>query len=945
MYVTTHGGPSEDTVGRRAQGAVMSDQLHLFRSNDPRALNTLVVEDPLVLVLADGRTEADANRQRGALFEEFIGLLLHRLGYETGERTLNVKQDGIELDIATHHRLTGAPVMVECKAHSSPLAANTLTSFYGKLVASRIKDSRTFGFFIALPRLTAEGQNFAKSIEGDAAFRVMDARSIVTEMEKEQIVVREPTSPLILSDRAVVLTAHGVFCCAKELDAKSRIARVVRVWSANSSVPDPVVKLIVTSSYANGLHAATFDAGLHVAELSPTQAAREPMIFPVVGGTSDFEYQLPTSPRYFVGRQDALRVLERHLSEAEQGTSLVLNAQSGWGKSSLALKMAALVEARDGVAQVVDTRNAASPSFVWTTLRKAAIECETAGLLRLPASSSYASLGSCLRTFAAATWEPDRPLFIVFDQFENVFRDPQLTAEFRDLALGVRELRSKIVIGFAWKTDLVGWTEEYPYQLRDDIRGAALLFSLAPFGSRDLGTLVSRLEKSASQKLSPELQERLREYSGGLPWLFKKLASHMLQQLSIGVSQERLASEALNAQALFEKDLAELSMPERAALHAIARLAPVLFDDVRDSLPTPIIQSLLNRRLIVQVGERLDTYWDVFRDFLNTGRVPIEDSYILRQTPKAVSRLISAALERNGAMTVADAAAVLKTSDSGVFNLSRDLRLLGVLTYAPGEIRVADEVMNAAEVDVEDVLRAIVTRSTKRHRAFRLLSELVEAREGEVSVGEFAAALSDAFPAVEVRENTWTMYARAFVGWFEYSRLASFARDGVIRVPASSDTQLSLLTPTRRARPDSAFPAGAPGPAIALLRRIRDSSTAPHGTPGGVRRAVRDLELLGVLAEREGNVKLLDESLVDKKGVVIQERLLAVIESAPGCRDALDALRADAACSPATIGGLIAKATGAEWSHSTKVGVGKHFRAWARCAGVETTSKRLKGPP
>ncbi|MCW5802557.1 MAG: hypothetical protein KIT31_09225 [Deltaproteobacteria bacterium] len=578
---------------------------------------------------------------------------------------------------------------------------------------------------------------------------------------------------------------------------------------------------------------------------------------------------------------------------------------------------------------------------MWAVLRSAALQCEAKGLLTLPANASYASLASCLRTLAAAEWHGDRPLFLFFDQFENVFRQHALAVEFRDLALAIREVAKPLVLGFAWKTDFVGWTEEFPYHLRDDIRGSATVLNLTPFGPRDIGTLVGRLERSAQQKISPDLQERLREYSGGLPWLFKKLASHMIQQLSLGISQERLASEALNAQALFESDLAELSAAERGALQAIARQAPVPFDEIRETVSPPVVQSLLNRRLIVQVGERIDTYWDVFRDFLNTGRVPIEDTYILRQTPQAVSRLLRAALDSGGQMRASQAASLLETSEPGVFNLSRDLRLLGVLSYAPGEIRLADEIR--AATDVEETLRAMALRTLRRHRVFRLIEELWMSNDGHIGVAEFADAIRTAFPAVAAGAKTWRNYARAFATWFEYVGLSSIDRGGMIGSVSATPKDIAILTTVRRLRPDASFPGGAPGPALALLRRLRDPSAPGPSTESALTRALRDLEFLGAItAGRDGNVQLADEDLVDSSGVVSARRLRDLIERVPGAAAALRVLEQEPATTPQVVGKVLADQYGAQWSPTTMSQTGKHFRGWARHAGIAT--KQRRGP-
>jgi hypothetical protein len=288
-------------------------------------------------------------------------------------------------------------------------------------------------------------------------------------------------------------------------------------------VPSPVQALLRESEYGLGLEIEDLAAPtVRGTSLGSAVDTSPPVIVTVRGSSSDFEYQFPASPRFFVGRRANVEDLHRIVAVGK-GT-FVLNAQSGWGKSSLALKLQSMVEDEGGCAVVIDSRTASRPSFVTEALRFAAQRAESVGLLSTPIDSSWASLPSAVATIERSTWHTRKPMVVFFDQFESVFLDESTTRPFRDLTLLVNDLSCKLLIGFAWKTDLVGWTESHPYRLRDEIRSASVQLIIPQMGARDIEALLRRLDKRLGQSLARDLRQRLREYSQGLPWLFKKLS-------------------------------------------------------------------------------------------------------------------------------------------------------------------------------------------------------------------------------------------------------------------------------------------------------------------------------------------------------------------------------------------------------------------------------------
>lgn len=889
----------------------------------------ITVTDPLILVLAPGATPSAVGTARGRLFESFVARLLYAYGYSqpTTER-LNETANGIELDVVASHEMTNQAAVAECKAYTSHIPASMVAIFHSKLVTRRSStaDDSIQGFFVAIPRLTADGHEYAREITAhDRRFQVLTARTIADKLLERRWIADCPAHGTPTSDTAVVITEEGVHAACLELDPVSRKPARVLVWAVQGLVPAPVIGAVAAADYAQGCPVVDARADLsHPLEQLVAAPDPTPMIVPVVGSKSDFEYQLPAAPKFFVGRKRVVEDLRRAL-DSHTGV-LVLNAKSGWGKSSVALRLESLAKERKGYALVTDTRTATHRRFVTDALSVAAQRAQDAKVLTLPANASWASLSSALQTLQAAIWHAG-PLVVFFDQFENIFRDADLTREFRDLALGIRELAAHVLIGFAWKTDIVAWTENYPYQMRDQIRDNATRIELGPLGPGEVGVLLQRLEKELDAPLARDLRSRLREYSQGLPWLFKKLAGHLLREVQAGATQEDLANEALNVQNLFDSDLAELSPAEHEAVRYIARYAPMAVSEVTERVTPAIVESLIHsRRLIVQVGERLDTYWDIFRDYLNTGRIPVEDSYILRMSPVSVARLLNHVVSDDGDSRVPDLAKRMRTSETVVFNLSRELRLLGTITYEPNRVRVIPDIWNAEDREIE--LRRRVATALRRHRAFSAFLGLADRGAG-TSMSTFARELPTAFPAVEVRDSTWISYARVFLQWFEYAGLVvqegstwSAAPDGTIGTP-------DLLGGYRR-RLRGGFPHDAPGPSLRLLLRVAAGQTS---VPETDRRAVTQLLAIGALTTTPAGTYRVHDGLV-ADGAVVPAVLQAIIRTVPGVTAGLDMLDNDPAARAEDIGQAVKAAVRADWTEGTATSIGKHLRAWAREAGI-----------
>lgn len=909
-------------------------------------MERVAVETHRIVVLAAGKSASDGNNQRGHLFEKFVAQLLSMYGYnEPRVDRINVTADGIELDVVASSSFSNSSAVVECKAYASNVSAQACTSFVGKLQLARYENAESdiHGYLFVLPRLVAQGEEVARKIaRSDRAFHYLNADRIVERLIEKNVIAPLPADvgDASTSDPAVLITESGIYSCVKVLNYATHRTDYIFVWGRDGreTIPSNVVELLAGDPYASSstIRVQTPTGGRSA--LREVEEHVPPVIVTVRGSSSDFEYQFPASPQFFVGRHQFIGEIKQ-IVERKRG-SFVLNAQSGWGKSSLALQAKQIVDGRGGYAAVIDSRTANTPAFVVEALREAAVSAEMAKLLKLPTSSSWASLQSALTTIERATWNRDEPLLVFFDQFENVFQHEATTREFRNLTLLLNELHKNVIVGYAWKTDLVTLTESHPYRLRDEIRSNSAHISLGPMGSRDVEALLRRLEKVLQEKVSPDLRQRAREYSQGLPWLFKKLANHILSEISNGKTQEVLVSEGLNVQSLFDSDLAGLTPVENEAIRHIARFAPVTATEVTEKYDGEIIQSLLNARLVVAVGDKLDTYWDIFRDFLNTGRVPIEDSYIVRQNPPSVARLLIAVVEFGGDTSVQDLCILLNASATMIYNLSRELRLFGLTAYESNRVRLQDDVISSPSP--EAVIRLRVARALRRHRAYSLFLALTERLGEAVLLSTYARELPSIFPAVDAQEKTWLMYARAFALWFNYSGLALMRGNNVCLPPEGFVGVGNLLSSEQASRRRTAYSLNLPATAcLRTLVALDESSQRRENLRPGERRHLGPLASLGLISiDGDGVCSSVKGAVVD--GVPSVEFLHMRLIEYPGAREGIQLLENDPSVENLNLGLAIKAAVGAPWQESTADDIGGDFRSWAKAAGINVAIARRR---
>jgi hypothetical protein len=184
------------------------------------------------------------------------------------------------------------------------------------------------------------------------------------------------------------------------------------------------------------------------------------------------------------------------------------------------------------------------------------------------------------------------------------------------------------------------------------------------------------------------------------------------------------------------------------------------------------VQSLIDRRLIVRVGNKYDIYWDIFRDYLNGGKLPIQDNYIIRMQVGSVSKAVKHLVEAGSNLTAAVFMSQLGLTQHSFHNLSKDMKLLGFVRIRDGVVSLQVNPPSSGE-EFESWFTAVLRDRLRRNRLVSRISEELSASE-EMSLDHVGDLLAATNPYISATKQTWRDYARTIADWMDAAGFAAF---------------------------------------------------------------------------------------------------------------------------------------------------------------------------
>ncbi len=499
-----------------------------------------------------------------------------------------------EVDLLGIENTTGERIFVECKAYRSNISSEVLHKLLGNVV---FKDYSS-GWLISTFALGKD----AKGFEDEWQQRQPDQRRKLRIYSPDRLIERLADAKMIVpaeslryyfrrfkvgNEAFLLLTKNGEFWALPVIDPTSGIRSAALLFEAGSggavrdaatlgwiATTDTSLSLPWVSDLASG------DAGAATKLRSELESIVK---VPMADHWADYR---PARPEDFVGREAVQSAVFGFLNSVRGGLSatrlIALKAPSGWGKSSSLLKIAY----RAGNVRnkgkyfvfTVDLRAATTKRFPELAVVSAVKEAVKLGFVSAPRDLEFGGASSLFSTpgmqhVANELHEKERVLCIFFDQFEELLYKADLVEvfdEMRRICAAVEEAQANVVIGFSWKTDGVIPTEHRAYHMWHTLADRRYEIELTPFSEHEVGLAINRFARELGHPLIPQLRRVLHDHCQGFPWLLKKLCVHILELFRGGTEQADILNSSMNIQALFKKDLENLSSVETACIKQIA---------------------------------------------------------------------------------------------------------------------------------------------------------------------------------------------------------------------------------------------------------------------------------------------------------------------------------------------------------------------------------------
>jgi len=720
-------------------------------------------------------------KAKGDLLEKLAKKLLLSQNYDVIEE---VRIVGAELDLLCEHKVNGKRIYVECKAQKEPISAPVLRQLWGTVDVEEYSE----GWIISTSDFTKDAKGFvenwkSKPKEKSERLSFYSPLVILEALKNSSIICNHPAMAAAeyesnghdLGDWTLLISEYGMYWCVYTLKGGAPYGVLIFNASNGKAICDED-----TIQNISTLDATVADYDLRVGivskKSSPNVVIKKlPSVVQVQIGESWDDYR-PARPKDFVGRDTTQKDILKFLGSSKEnsGTRIfAVTGNSGLGKSSLIAKL------RDRsknaryknkyFVYAVDIRGARDPSYILASLLTSLREAQRNGFgnkdeLSLSDPSSPLN-SSSIQSYLDSLEKKDQVICLIFDQFEELYSKPELFGVFnaaRDLMIDVTSSQKNLVLGFAWKTDSTTQQDHPAYHLWHELADHRREFRLDVFESGEISSSITKFEKEINQKVSAEIRHQISEVSQGYPWLLKKLCINLYENIKKGEKTDSTLLD-LDVGRLFDADLNNLTSQELTCLRLIAQNAPADWSEIIEISGATVLNNLVHKRLVIKSGDRLNVYWDIFKDYLLTGKVPVVPyNYIPTSDPSSIINICKM-LKVNEFTDSLRLGEFVGLNEKTVWNIGADLVMLGLAERDGTSFKISKKLGANDETSILNLLRGTLAKHALKVTLFKNHSGKT------IPVDALRDSFKDCMPKAKFGDNTRNTYANRLTNYLIYA--------------------------------------------------------------------------------------------------------------------------------------------------------------------------------
>lgn len=713
---------------------------------------------------------------KGRILENLVSKLLKIQQYDVVK---TVRVTGMEIDVLAEHKVNKETLLVECKAWDSAISADVISKLLGNTILRNVDK----GWLVATGPLSKDALGIKSEWEADRdkrkklSFYTCDR--IIEQLVDARIIkdIKEIKSGLLderMSDDVVLMiTESDYYWIVPLLNRVYNTVGEVLAFDAHDGTQildsDRINQIKHLSNYYNDA-SWKIDNGIKDNVVEKIEEEINSVVN-VIGG-DDWEDYRPARPQDFIGRkkliQDIYGYFDNVINENTNTRLFSIKAPSGMGKSSLLLKLVSLNTSRRGSQKyyiyALDSRAAVSSRYVEFALKACIEQAVNSGFLdsnikQIEVSSLSQMLQSdSMNEIMMYLKRHHKAIVLIFDQFEELFSKKELFVIFEKIKLlsnVVDQLQGNLIVGFSWKTDLTLPADHPAYYMWANLSDRRKEFDLPQFNASEIKGAIKVFGSQLGEDINPVLRNYLIKQCQGYPWLLKKLCIHVFKLLKTGNDQTTVIGQKLNIIDLFERDISELTPEEHRCIIEIAKESPADYFKIVDLFSNEVVQTLINKRIIIRRASRLTLYWDIFRDYVIDKKIPnILLDYIPQQQYATIAKILEC-LITNGNMSTDDLAQKVNMKNSTIENFIVDSVMFGIVKKENGIIQLT----KSSENEIVFALREFFYSHI-------VYIELTKTFLSEFSYVEYFKCFSQVFAEKSLAEKTKKTYAAKLLNWF-----------------------------------------------------------------------------------------------------------------------------------------------------------------------------------